>query len=450
VVKVLLVSANRLKIPYPVYPLGLDYVANALSAEHQVRLADMNAMGNSDPLVEGIREFEPDVVGLSLRNIDNCDITAPKGYMAEYRDLARTVRKHSDAILVLGGSGFTLFPREIMEALGANYGIIGEGERLSILLGAIEAHRETSGIPGVIKRGSNGVMPFPWHGRLTRGLQEERSHIPFYLKNGGMLNLQTKRGCNFKCIYCTYPHIEGKKLRLIPPKEVADTALWIEKTGAKYFFVTDSAFNADYDHSIEVARAFMRSGISIPWGAFFAPTSPPEDYYRILADAGLTHVEFGTESLSDDVLASYRKPFRADHVFGSHNAARDAGLHVAHYFLLGGPGEDIHSVDRTLSNADRLEGAVFFFFCGMRIYPNTALYDMAAASGQISASRSLMEPVFFESPAVTTEEILLRVRDHAAGRTHWVTGSGEDMTARIIPRMYARGHYGPLWEHLIR
>jgi len=449
-VKVLLVSANRLKIPYPVYPLGLDYVANALSAEHRVRLADMNAMGNSDPLVDGIREFGPDVVGLSLRNIDNCDITAPKGYMAEYRDLARTVRKHSDALLVLGGSGFTLFPREIMETLGADYGIIGEGERLSLLLGAIEAHKETSALPGVIQRGSNGVVPFPWEGRLTRGLHEGRPHIPFYLKNGGMLNLQTKRGCNFKCIYCTYPHIEGKRLRLIPPDEVADTALWIEKTGAKYFFVTDSAFNADYQHSIEVARAFTKSGVSIPWGAFFAPTSPPEDYYRILADAGLTHVEFGTESLSDDVLASYRKPFRADHVFGSHNAARDAGLHVAHYFLLGGPGEDIHSVDRTLSNADRLECAVFFFFCGMRIYPNTALYDMAVASGRISASRSLMEPVFFESPAVTTEEILLRVKDHAAGRTNWVTGSGEDMTARIIPRLYARGHYGPLWEHLIR
>jgi len=449
-VKVLLVSANRLKTPYPVYPLGLDYVANAISAEHQVWLADMNEMENSDFLVEVIHEFLPDVVGLSLRNIDNCDITAPKDYLAEYRELARTVRRHSDALLVLGGSGFTLFPREIMEALEADYGIVGEGERLSLLLRAIEAHKETSGIPGVIKRDSDRVISFPWDGHLTRGLHEESSYVPFYLKNGGMLNLQTKRGCNFKCIYCTYPHIEGKKLRLIPPEEVADTALWIEKTGAKYFFVTDSAFNADYRHSIEVARAFMRSGISIPWGAFFAPTRPPEDYYRILADAGLTHVEFGTESLSDDVLASYRKPFRADHVFCSHEAARHAGLHVAHYFLLGGPGEDIHSVDRTLSNADRLEGAVFFFFCGMRIYPNTALYDMALASAQISASRSLMEPVFYESTAITTEEIVLRVRDHAAGRTNWVTGSGEDLTARIIPRMYARGHYGPLWEHLIR
>ncbi|MCF8144863.1 MAG: radical SAM protein [Deltaproteobacteria bacterium] len=448
--KVLLVSANRLKTPYPVYPLGLDYVADAISMEHRVRIADMNEMGNSDSLAGMLQGFSPDVVGLSLRNIDNCDITAPKDYLTEYRELAETVRKHSDALLILGGSGFTLFPSEIMEGLKADYGIVGEGERLAPLLRAIGAHKDTSGIPGVITRGWNGTLPPPWDGPLSRGLQKEGAHIPFYLKNGGMLNLQTKRGCNFKCIYCTYPHIEGNALRLIPPEEVADTALWIEKTGARYFFITDSAFNADYDHSMAVAHAFMKAGVSIPWGAFFAPTRPPKDYYRSLADAGLTHVEFGTESLSDEVLHAYRKPFSADHVFCSHCAAIDAGLHVAHYFLLGGPGEDIHSISRTLSSADRLEGAVFFFFCGMRIYPKTALHEMAVASGQISASRSLLAPIFYQSTAITTEEILLRVRDHAAGRMNWVTGSGEDLTARIIPRMYARGRHGPLWEHLIR
>jgi radical SAM superfamily enzyme YgiQ (UPF0313 family) len=449
-VKVLLVSANKLKTPYPVYPLGLDYVANAISKEHQVRLADINAMEDNDPLIEVIQEFLPDVVGLSLRNIDNCDIIDPKDYVAEYRQLARTVRRHSDALLVLGGSGFTLFPREIMETLEADYGIVGEGERLSLLLGAIEAHKETSGISGVIQRGENGVVPCPWDGNLTRGLYKESSYVPFYLKNGGMLNLQTKRGCNFKCIYCTYPHIEGKKLRLIPPEDVADTAVWIEKTGARYFFVTDSVFNGHYDHSIEVARAFMKAGISIPWGAFFAPIKPPRDYYRIMADAGLTHVEFGTESLSDDVLESYRKPFRVKHVLSAHAAAKRAGLHVAHYFLLGGPGENIDSVGRTFLNADTLEGAVLFFFCGMRIYPNTALYDMAVASKQISPSRNLLAPVFFEPTEITSEEILQRVRDHAAGRINWVTGPGEDLTARIVPRLYARGHYGPLWEHLAR
>lgn len=448
--KVLLISANKLKTPYPVYPLGLDYVANAIAADHEVRLADMNDMEDNHSLAEVIDDFLPDMIGISLRNVDNSDTTDPKEFIAEYRELVGAIRDHSDALLVLGGSGFTLFPREIIEALEADYGIIGEGEKLPLLLRAIEDQERISGIPGVITRGADGVVPGPWEHDFTRSFHKDSSYLRFYLKNGGMLNLQTKRGCGFQCIYCTYPHIEGNKLRLVPPRDVADAALRIQEAGARYFFVTDSAFNGDYYHSMEVARAFIKSGVSIPWGAFFAPTNPPEDYYRIMADAGLTHVEFGTESLSDDILASYRKPFRVDHVFGAHKAARDAGLHVAHYFLLGGPGENYESLDRTLSDADRLEEAVLFFFCGMRIYPYTALYDIAVEAGQISESQSLLEPVFYESEAISNEEIILRVKDYAKGRTNWVIGSGGEVVAKIVARMYARGHYGPLWEHLIR
>ena len=447
--KVLLISANRLKTPYPVYPLGLDYVANAIATDHQVRLADMNDMEENDALAEVIDDFQPDVIGISLRNVDNSDTTDPRGFMAEYRELVRTVRGHFHAKLVLGGSGFTLFPREIMEALEADYGIIGEGERLSLLLGAIEDQEKASHIPGVITREADGVAPGPWDRDFKANFHADSSYLQFYLKNGGMLNLQTKRGCRFQCIYCTYPHIEGHKLRFAPPGEVADAALRIQETGARYFFVTDSAFNGDYHHSIQVARAFMKSGVSIPWGAFFAPVDPPQDYYKIMADAGLTHVEFGTESLSDDILVWYRKPFRADHVFGAHRAARDAGLHVAHYFLLGGPGESTESLDRTLSNVDKLDKAALFFFCGMRIYPYTALYDIAVEEGQISASQSLLNPVFYKPEAITHEEIIRRAKECGGEKANWVIGSGGDITAKTLARMYSRGHYGPLWEHLI-
>ncbi len=79
--------------------------------------------------------------------------------------------------------------------------------------------------------------------------------------------------------------------------------------GARYLFITDSAFNADEDHSLAVAGAFRRHGLTIPWGAFFAPMRPPEGFYDVLAEAGLTHAEFGTESLCDPQLKRYGKPF---------------------------------------------------------------------------------------------------------------------------------------------
>jgi len=448
--KVLLVSANTLREPYAVYPLGLDYVAGAIAESHQVQIADMNSLGGYDALAAVIKEFAPHIIGLSLRNIDNTDTTHPRGFIGQYRTIVDVIRQHSDARLILGGSGFTIFPAETMQALDADYGIVGEGERLALLLNAIENEKDAGAIPGVVTPGTPKSLPKPWEGKIRRRLSLNPANLPFYLQNGGMLNLQTQRGCHFNCVYCTYPHIEGHHLRLMDPAETAAAALKLQANGAKYFFITDSVFNADFSHSLAVAGAFKKNRVSIPWGAFFAPLKHPRDYFRKMADAGLTHVEFGTDSLSNSVLASYRKPFRNREIFTSHQAAIDAGLYVAHYFLLGGPGENPETLEETLTRAGSLGKSALFFFCGLRIYPGTELYDIAVNEGQLEKGRSILEPVFYRSPWIDSNEIVSQVRQKAGERINWVIGAGGEDTAGIIRRLYQRGHCGPMWDYLIR
>ena len=106
----------------------------------------------------------------------------------------------------------------------------------------------------------------------------------------------------------------------------------------------------------------MAAGLTIPWGAFFAPLDSPKGYFERMARAGLTHAEFGTESMCNTMLKNYGKPFRTKHVFNAHKAATDSGLYVSHFFLLGGPGENADSIDETLNNIERLNRSVFFFF----------------------------------------------------------------------------------------
>lgn len=125
-------------------------------------------------------------------------------------------------------------------------------------------------------------------------------------------------------------------------------------------------------------------------------------------------------------------------------------MNVAHYFLLGGPGENPETLNETLSNVDKLKKSVLFFFCGMRIYPHTKLYEMAVKEGQISKTQSLLEPVFYHTPFIETDEIIRRVKDEAKDRPNWVIGSGGTETASITAKLYQRGHTGPLWEYLIR
>ena len=448
--KILLISANTLTAPYPVYPLGLDYVARAVEDKHQVKLADMNSLRDDDHLGEIIRGFSPDILGISLRNIDNTDAVDPTGFIETYRKLIQKIRGYSNALIVLGGSGFTIFPKEILDSLNADYGIIGEGERLALLLDAIENNKDVATIPGVVTPHIRKPIPPPWNKKFSQQFHINHSHFGFYLKKGGMLNLQTKRGCKYNCIYCIYPYIEGHRQRFIDPTDVANTALRLQSAGAKYFFITDSVFNSNYSHNIAIAQAFKKAGVSIPWGAFFAPIESPADYFQIMCDAGLTHVELGTESLSNRVLSSYCKPFQVQHIFDTHQHAIDAGLNVAHYFLIGGPGENSETLNETLSNVDKLKKSVLFFFCGMRIYPHTKLYEMSVKEGQILKTQSVLEPVFYHTPSIDTDEIIRRVKNEAKNRPNWVIGSGGTETTNITAKLYRRGHIGPLWEYLIR
>jgi radical SAM superfamily enzyme YgiQ (UPF0313 family) len=350
---------------------------------------------------------------------------------------------------VLGGAGYSLFPRELLSALSADYGIVGEGERFPDLLNQIESGRAVADLPGVVTPFKDYPSLRPLSDPIRPQFDPTNDHLSFYLKHGGMLNLQTKRGCPFRCVYCTYPHIEGRKFRFFDPELVARTAKVLQDAGAKYIFIADSTFNADISHSLAVATQFKRAGLSIPWGAFLSPMKMPKTYFQDLASTGLTHVEFGTESLSNRVLSSYRKPFSREDILTTHRAAIDAGLRVAHYLLFGGPGENSDTFDRSLRFIDKLEKSVLFLFRGMRIYPHTELFDIAVKEGQISSTQDLLNPVYYRSPAITDAEVLTALSDRGKNRPNWVFGAGDEKMVRRMDMMFERGYTGPLWEYLI-
>ena len=132
--KVFLLSTNISMEPYPVYPLGMAIIASALvAAGHEVLQYDFLATGESEQaLAEAATSFSPDVVCLSLRNIDNVDSFAMEDawYLAHAKKLLAVVRSNSSAPIVVGGSAFTIMPEVILDYIGAEYGVIGEGEQI--------------------------------------------------------------------------------------------------------------------------------------------------------------------------------------------------------------------------------------------------------------------------------------------------------------------------------
>lgn len=452
--RVLLLSINRLRFPYPVYPIGLDYVAAALAPAHEVRLLDLCPLedGEVGPAIDSaVREFQPGAVGISIRNIDNLDRVRLQPFVSEMRAVVDRVRAATSAPVVLGGAGYTLYAAELLDALGADHGVVGEGEHARALFDALEAASGAAHLPGVASRGAPAPPPAmgPPGTSPLRASPAVNPALGWYLRKGGILGVQTQRGCAFRCSYCTYPAIEGGTLRTFEPAGVAAEARRLEELGAKFLCITDGVFNGDPGHALAVAEAFRRTGLSLPWGAFFAPLRPPPGFYEAMARAGCTHVEFGTESLSDAMLPRLRKPFRRAHVLEAHAAARAAGLNLAHFLLLGGPGETPGTVDETLDAAEALSGAALFFFCGIRIHAGTEMEALARSTGQIATGQSLLEPVFYEPTAISLAAIAERVARRGAGRPEWITGSGADAAAALVARLHARGEAGPLWEKLV-
>jgi len=448
--KVLLLSASTYQEPHPVYPIGLDYVAAALAASHEVKILDANCYQDRHDLMRAVDQCHPEVIGLSLRNIDNAAIFNSQSFINTFRDLVTAIRRRHQAPIILGGSAFSLFPEKLLEALGADYGIIGEGEHVAPLLSALEKGAINPDLPGVLTRGRASPLPQPWAGPISPIAPESLPHMNYYLKAGGILNLQTKRGCPFKCIYCSYPVLEGKRFRLFSPEAVGRQARLLADAGASFLFITDSVFNGHEEHSLAVAESIRAAGVTIPWGGFFIPRNTDKDYFRRLASCGCTHVEFGTETLSPDMLEIYRKPFDLQAAIKAHNQAQAAGLFVSHYFLLGGPQETRQTVLQTLEQADNLSESVFFFYCGIRILPGTALERLALKEGSLATEENLLEQVFYHSPQIGNTEILDLLEAHARGRSHWITPQASARISKLTRRLYSMGHKGLLWERLIQ
>ena len=228
--KVLLIGANVASSPYYVYPLGLSMVATALrKAGHVVNQFDFLRNGMSlEALDNELRSFEPDFIGISMRNIDNVNLMNEQRYIDAVKDIVKNIRNVTKSPVVLGGSAFSIMPEIILSEVGADFGIIGEGESLMV---------------GLVNNAALGKFPEERCIRSSKYMTGESipaacydpDIMQFYLKSGSIASLQTKRGCTHKCIYCSYPVLEGSVIRPRNPGAVVDDIeILIKDHKAKY------------------------------------------------------------------------------------------------------------------------------------------------------------------------------------------------------------------------
>lgn len=449
--KVLLVSANRCTAPDPVFPLGLTCLSAVLrEAGYETRWLDVQVDG--DALDSAIEEFCPDFVGISLRNIDDVLIRKQETYFGDLALLVSRVRAGRRCPVIVGGSGFSLFPQRLLELSGADFGIQGEGEAgLLALLKALENGGDFANVPGLVYRRAgefvaNSNEPGPLSSSI-RAADRPARVVSYYLRTGGMLNVQTQRGCAHTCCYCTYPLIEGRAHRRRPPDEIAEDFARIEANGARYAFVVDSIFNSSPRHIVETCEAILRRGVAIKWGCFLRPQGLTPELMALMQRAGLAHAEFGADSFCDAVLAEYGKRFTFEDVLQASEAAHSAGVDYCHFLICGGPGETPATMEEGYRNSLRLPGAVMLAVVGMRIYPDTDLHRRALSEGLITPDTDLLPPAYYLAPGLTTDAVFAQLHSFVQRSPNWIAGDPVPEYSRLVQRLRSRGVAGPLWSY---
>lgn len=456
--QVLLISANQEKIPYPVAPLGLLYVAHALKrAGFDISMLDLCFSNNAhDDVKKVIKQKNPDFIGVSIRNVDNLTFPQSISYLPAIREIIKTIKNHADVPIVLGGSAFSLFPKEILSFMDCKWGVVGEGEEtlVKLLKRFSSGGKNLKTISNLVWRQGNRV-----YSNQVRCLYSSFDFVldyslinnSLYAKFSGMANVQTKRGCKFKCAYCTYPLIEGKSYRLRSPEIIAEEIVLLQKKyKVPHIFFVDDVFTHPAKHASLVCEALLKKNAKVSWSCFASPYAISKKLLVLMKKAGCTHVEFGSDALSDRVLAKMRKPFTVKDVLRASKLCKEIGIKCAHYIIFGAPGENNASLKEAFETIHKLQGDAIIAMIGIRIYPKTELERISISEGIISKRTDLLLPHFYLSKGLPVNKLLEQVGRFARENPYCIVPGLE---IRSSEKMYTvlRKHYrqGPLWGYLV-
>ena len=443
--RVFFISSNTSTDPYPVYPLGMAVVAGAMKdAGHEVQQYDWLVSGEDlTPMFVAMERFAPDMVSISIRNIDNVDsFSGAEGwYLRKIKELVDSLRGKVKVPIVVGGPAMTIMPEAIAEYLDVDHAVVGEGEHsLPALAADLVAGKE---LPRVIER-----RP-PLDGDHFAPPLFEPELVEYYLKHSGMVNLQTKRGCPYRCSYCSYPHLEGTTFRVRNPKLVVDELERLQREHqVERVFFTDSVFNDPQGRYLEVCEEMIRRQLDMQWAAFFRPQGMGREELALMKRSGLYALELGTDAGADKTLAGINKNLTYADIFAVNEACLAEHLPAAHYVMFGGPDEDEGTVLEALENMKCLGASVVFAFSGIRIHPGAPLHQRAIDDGVISADTSLLKPVYYFSPRVDQRWMEEKLEQGFAGSKTRVFPPSEGLKRIAVMKDF--GFRGLLWDQLVR
>ncbi len=388
-----------------VFPQGICCVATSVKAKHDLKVFDPNIeVGYQNKLRELIASFQPDVIGVSLRNIDTTRINDPKFYYLVFLDFLVELKTIApDVTIIAGGAGFSIFPERLMELCKEiDFGVHLEAEESFPEL--LENLNDPAGVKGVFIRDNEGVIYTGDRNHVDVAALPivDRSFIDInkYRLKPFDIGIETKRGCMLNCAYCCYPHLNGKGVRLRTPGQVVDEIEeLIEKYTLKNFTFIDSVFDVPKNHCVAIVNEIISRKIKIDWSAWFSGREFDEDLFFLFVKAGCKDFSFSPDAYTTKALKGLNKYIRHKDIIRIYNIfkkhAVETDTKVSFNFFINSPEIGLVDFFRTLFFCvkakivlgDRLSGIGTDY---IRIMPFTLLYNTALKKKRITPETNLL------------------------------------------------------------
>ncbi len=412
-------------------PIGLDYVAGAArDAGITVDVVDLCLTDEpSKKLQDYFATHNPRLVGISLRNVDDSFWPSAQWFVPDLVSTMRAMRSMTNAPIVLGGVGFSIFAKRIVEHTGADFGIRGDGEQAIISLFAeLQGARRFGRVDGLIWRNDGVIFANrpAWPAQLSLPTNRDQIDNLAYFQRGGQCGLETKRGCNRHCLYCADPLAKGTTVRLRNPAEIADEVQSLLNQQVEVLHLCDSEFNVPGTHAYAVCEEFNRLSLGerLRWYTYMAVIPFDAELAKAMSKAGCVGIDFTGDSACPSMLKTYRQKHTKDQLALAARLCRENDIKAMIDLLLGGPGETPETLRQTIDSIRQMDPDCVGAALGVRIYPGTQMARVVEAEGspetnpnirrKYSGRVDFFKPTFYISTSLGQEPAKL-VKDLIAG-----------------------------------
>ena len=410
--RVLLIATNRhdrlmSALEARPLPIGLAYVAGQVDlSRHAIKVLDL--MFSADYLGDTERtvaEYRPELIGLSIRNLDNQSYLDPQWALPLAREVVQRIRAISQAPVVCGGPAFSILPHECLRFLGADLGMAGDAaETFAQLADRMDGGEPYHDLPGLVYREGEEIV-VQTHGppsTTPRTPRLEELDMARYQQAGFGVGILTKRDDFYSPMAADGAELEAAAWRAVRPiGEVIDEVQGMKhRFGLGKVFFIDTGFNIPLPHAKSLCRSLIEAELGVRWNTFIAPVPQAydEESVRLMKEAGCSLALMGGSGGDGDPMLDLDG--RLGPLQEACRLCEEGDLEYAVSQCFGEPGETAETVERKLTFLSNLRPTMASLRVGVRVLPGTPVAQAALRDGLITDDAQLLRPTFYLADTV--------------------------------------------------